>query len=402
MIVVGVLASVALLGNLGATGSTVTTTTTVTGASSTSTSTASSSTNTASDLGYSSTTTIAADSSSATLSPVQLYDEANQSVVTLVGTQEESTGFLGGGEELVQVLGTGFVIQYNGSYYILTNYHVAGATSNLTVTFSDGNSYPATVIGSDPYADLAVVTATSAPSSEFHPLSLASSSSLQVGDTVVAIGNPYGLSDSMTQGIVSQLGQTIQDPTAGNFSIAGVIQFSAPINPGNSGGVLLDTNGYVVGIPTATVSGSEGIGFAIPSDTIIKELPSLIATGSYNKHSYLGISEVDNSYQLAQASGANVTYGVVVETVVPGGPAANAGIRGGTTTVNIEGSQYLVGGDIIISISGTKITDTNALGTYLEEHTVSGQVVSLGIVRADKYMTVNVTLGVRPPVSSSS
>ena len=266
------------------------------------------------------------------------------------------------------------------------------------MTFSDGNSYPATAIGSDPYSDLAIVTATSAPLSEFHPLTLVSSSSLQVGQYILAIGNPYGLSGTETFGIISQLGETIQDPTAGNFSIANIIQFSAPINPGNSGGALLNANGSVVGITTATVSGSQGIGFAIPSDTILRELPSLIANGSYTKHSYLGIGELDMNYQLAQAAGANVTYGAMIETIIPGGPAANAGLLGGTKTVTIEGSQYLIGGDIIVGINGTKIINENALASYLEQHTVAGQKISIEIIRSGHYMSVLLTLGARPPI----
>jgi S1-C subfamily serine protease len=348
------------------------------------------------------TTQLMADASSGAnisseLNAEAIYASANLSIVTVQGDEVQSSYF---GQQVVPLLGSGFVIQESGQFYIVTNYHVAGATSNLTVTFSDGNSYPAQVVGSDPYSDLAIIKAPSAISSEFHPLTIVSSSSLQVGDSVAAIGNPYGLTGSMTVGIVSQLGRTIQDPTAGNFSIANVIQFSAPINPGNSGGALLNAEGNVVGITTATVSSSQGIGFAIPSDTILKELPSMISTGSYNQHAYLGIDEQDMNYQLAQATGANVTYGVLIADVVQGGPAATAGLMGGSSTTVIDGQQYVIGGDIIVSINGTRMIDSNSLGTYLEENTVAGQSVSLGIVRdGNHYMTVNVTLGARPPIS---
>jgi S1-C subfamily serine protease len=225
------------------------------------------------------------------------------------------------------------------------------------------------------------------------------SSSLQVGQPIAAIGNPFGLSGTMTVGIVSQLGRTLQDPTAGNFSIANAIQFSAQINPGNSGGPLLNAQGLVVGITTAVISGSQGVGFAIPSDTIIKEMPSLVANGSYNLHSYLGIGGVDMNYHLAQASGTNVTYGVLVETVVQGGPASNAGLKTGNRIETITGQRYLIGGDIIVSINGTRIINNDALATYLEENTVAGQTVSMGIVRDGSYTTINVKLGVRPPIS---
>jgi len=340
------------------------------------------------------------NSTSQGLNPEAIYAYANQSIVTLQGVQTTTTNTIFGPQTTqATILGSGFVVDYSGQYYIVTNYHVAGATSNLTVTFSDGNAYPAKAIGSDPYSDLAIVTASSAPLSEFHTLTLVSSSSLRVGQYVLAIGNPYGLSGTETFGIISQLGETIQDPSAGNFSIANIIQFSAPINPGNSGGALLDANGSVVGITTATVSGSQGIGFAIPSDTILREVPSLITNGSYTKHSYLGIGEVDMNYQLAQAAGANVTYGAMIETVVPGGPAATAGLVGGTKTVTIEGSQYLIGGDIIVGINGTKIINENALASYLEGHTVAGQRVNLEIIRSgSNYMSVLLTLGARPPI----
>ncbi|HZW57145.1 MAG TPA: trypsin-like peptidase domain-containing protein, partial [Nitrososphaerales archaeon] len=173
---------------------------------------------------------------------VAIYIEANASVVTVSGST--SSGL---------VVGSGFVTAYQNSTYILTNFHVVDSVSDITVTFWDGNSYPARMIASDPYSDLAILT-TEAPHFEFpHPLSLYPSSFLNVGQTVVAIGAPFGLSGSMTVGIISQLGRTLQDPTAGNFSIAAVIQFSAPINPGNSGGPLLDSNGDVVGITTAVV-----------------------------------------------------------------------------------------------------------------------------------------------------
>ncbi len=318
--------------------------------------------------------------------PEQIYEQTNESIVTLQGVQQG-----------VAILGSGFVISYSNSYYIVTNYHVAGDTSNLTVTFWDGDSYLAKVIGSDQYSDLAIVSAVNAPAFEFHPLKVATSSDLHVGEYVVAIGNPFGLTDSMTFGIISQLGRTIQDPTAGNFSIPDAIQFSAPINPGNSGGVLLDSNGSVIGIPTASISGSQGVGFAIPSDTLIRELPWLVSTGTYPEHSYLGIEGVDNFYQLAKASGTNVTYGVVIESVIQSSPASKAGLRGGSSSVLIEGQEFLVGGDIIVSVNGTKIINNDALAAYLSENTLPNETVVLGIIRSGTFMTVNVVLGQRPP-----
>ena len=348
--------------------------------------------------GFTKTITVAAgNDSGVTINPEQIYAKTNESIVTLQGVLTSGNGL---GQPAESVLGSGFVVNSSNNFYIVTNYHVAGSTVNLTVTFADGTSYSAKVIGSDPYSDLAVVSASGVPTSEYHPLSIVSSSTLQVGQYVVAIGNPFGLARSMTFGIISQVGRTLQDPTAGNFSIANAIQFSAPINPGNSGGVLVDSNGFVVGITTAVVSGSQGVGFAIPSDTIIRELPYLISSGSYNFHAYLGISGVDMSYQLAKAAGTNYTYGVLVEELIQSGPAAKAGLKIGSQVVTIDGQQYVIGGDIILSINGSKIVDNDALATYLAENTISGQTVVLGIVRNGTPMNISVTLGTRPSISS--
>lgn len=335
------------------------------------------------------------------INPVNIYRADNASVVTLEGNAVATVNTIFGPTTTSEtVLGSGFVTSYNGSMYIITNFHVVNGVQNLTVTFSDGDAYLAKVVGTDPYSDLAVVSV-NAPAREYRPLQIISSVNVQVGQPVVAIGNPYGLSGSMTFGIVSQLGRTIQEATSGNFSISGIIQFSAPINPGNSGGPLLNVNGMVIGITTATVNGSQGVGFAIPSSTILGELPSLISTGSYNMHAYMGIGGVDMNYQLAQASGTNVTYGVLIESVMSGGPAASAGIRAGTKTVTIAGTPYLVGGDIIVSINGTRIVSQDALATYLQLNALAGQRVQIGIIRGGVSMTVTLTLGTRPPPPAS-
>jgi S1-C subfamily serine protease len=279
---------------------------------------------------------------------------------------------------------------------------VVHSAFNITVRFQDGNAFPVTVAGRDPYSDLAVLNIGSVPSSELHPLTVSSSTVLRVGEPVVAIGNPFGLSGSMTVGVVSQLGRTITEPLAGNFSIADAVQFSAPINPGNSGGPLLSSNGTVVGITTATVSGSQGVGFAIPSDAIIREIGPLISTGTYNLHPYIGISGADMNYQLSSYEGTNVTYGVLLEMVVADGPAAGAGLVAGTKQVVIGDQLYLVGGDIIVSINGTKIISNDALASYLQEHAVPGTKLSVGIVRSGDMIVVDLVAGSRPPPPSSS
>jgi S1-C subfamily serine protease len=286
---------------------------------------------------------------------------------------------------------------YNNANYIVTNFHVVDGATNMTVIFWNGDAYPASVVGTDPYSDLAIVKVPTAPASEFHPLTLSSSNSVSVGNPVAAIGNPFGLSGSLTVGVVSQLGRTITEATAGNFSIADVIQFSAPINPGNSGGPLFNINGQIIGLTTAIVNGSQGVGFAIPSDTVSREIGSLIANGTYTEHPYLGVGTADMFYQLAKANGNNVTYGVLIESTVAGGPAASAGILAGTKQGTVEGTPYLLGGDLIVSINGTRIVNHDALASYLEEHATVGHTLDVGIMRGTTTMTLKLTVGARPP-----
>jgi S1-C subfamily serine protease len=327
-----------------------------------------------------------------------LYSAASASVVTVQGyeliTQDT---FFGPVTSIASVQGSGFAVSYQGSFYIVTNNHVVNGVQNITVTFSNGDSFPASVKGTDSNRDLAVLSV-SAPSAEFHPLTLLSTASgVTVGESVYAIGSPFGLSGSLTVGVVSQVGRTITESTSAQVTIPDVIQFSAAINPGNSGGPLLDSKGLVIGITTAAVSSSQGLGFAIPATTLSRELSTLLTTGTYKLHPYLGLSVSDDmTYQLAQTAKSNVTYGILVESVVAGGPLDKAGIRGGTSTVTVEGQAYKVGGDIITSVNGTKVVDTDALVSYLEENAVAGQTIQLGIVRAGVQMTVSVVLGSLP------
>jgi len=329
-----------------------------------------------------------------------IYAKSNRSVVTIQGVKLEITD-TGSGPETspVSVYASGFVVQYSNSYYLVTNFHVVDALINTTVTFSNGDAYRGKVVGTDAYSDLGVVS-TQAPAQQFYPLKFASSSSLRVGDPVVAIGNPLGFSGTITYGIVSHLGRTIQyESGSGGYPIADAIQFSAPVNPGNSGGPLLNADGNVIGITTAGIVGAEGLGFAISSDTIIRELPSLVTTGRYDKHSYLGIRVEDMNYELSQLVGTNVTYGVLIASTVPGGPASNAGLKGGAKQVVGAGQDYTIGGDVIVSISGNRIVNYDAFATYLERNTLPGQTIQIGIIRAGSFVTVDVTLGARPPVS---
>ena len=314
----------------------------------------------------------------------QVYTKVKDSVVMILGT-------VTGG----QVQGSGFVYDYQGRMVIITNFHVVDGATDITVTFQDGKTYTANVLGTDVYSDLAVLFST-APDSEFKSIEIASSLTLKVGDPVVALGNPFGLTGSMTVGIVSQLGRTLDESTMGNFSIANIIQTSAAINPGNSGGPLMNYLGQVVGITTALVTNSQGLGFAVPSDTILREVSSLVTTGGYTQHSWLGVSGVDMSYEIAQAMHTDVTYGWLIQTMVSGGPSDRAGLRAGTHDFQTSSGTVTIGGDIIVGIDGVRIVNRDALLSYLEARTSPGQTIQLSIIRNNATMSISLELGARP------
>ncbi|MEM1550989.1 MAG: trypsin-like peptidase domain-containing protein [Candidatus Bathyarchaeia archaeon] len=324
----------------------------------------------------------------------EIYERVKNSVVIVRGITRVSGIF---GYIYSRVQGSGFVYNCSGQMVIITNYHVVRNAMDITVTFANGNSYPASILGHDIYADLAVLKA-DAPESEYHPLEVVSSSTLRVGDIVIAVGNPYGLYGSMSVGVVSALGRTITADGAGNYPIANVIQTTVPLNPGNSGGPLLNIRGEVVGVTTAIISGSQGVSFAIPSNTLLKEIKWLVEEGRYNRHPWLGAAGVDMTYEIARAMDSNITYGWLITQVIRSGPADKAGLRGGTRTVNVAGELITVGGDIIIAVNGVKITGIDDLSSYLEEHTEPGQIVKVTIVRDNQVLTLDVELGARPPL----
>jgi S1-C subfamily serine protease len=317
-----------------------------------------------------------------------LYQQVKSSVVVI---QDLSPQYMFGrlvGYTLQQ--GSGFITEVDSQLVVVTNNHVVENAINYTVTFANGESYSAEVLGSDPQADLAVLTITSMPIG-LTPLTLASSDALQVGDPVVAVGSPYGLSGTLTTGVISALGRTITEDSSTNQNgqtIADIIQTSTAINPGNSGGPLITYAGEVVGITTAGISNSESLGFAIPSDTIIRELPSLVSSGSYNQHPSINAVGTDMNYQIAQAMGTSVTYGYLVESV-----SANSGLKGGNNQASILGSNVVIGGDVIIAINNQRITNTDDLLSYLEQHTLPGQSASFTVIRDGQSQTVAVTIG---------
>jgi len=301
----------------------------------------------------------------------ELYEKVKDSVVFIRVTTASETSE-----------GSGFIYNYSGTMVAITNNHVVHGAISASVTFSNGNGYAATVKGTDPYADLAVVEI-DAPASEFKPLKVASSSTLKVGDSVIAIGNPYGLVGSMTTGVVSALGRSItEEEYIGKYKIPNIIQTSVLINPGNSGGPLLNALGNIVGITTAIVKDAQGLAFAIPSNTIIKEVGALVEDGTYTDHSYMGVGGVDMDYEMAQQYHLNVSYGWRIGEITPNGPADNASIEIG---------------DVVIAANGSRVRNGDEITSYLEENTVPDETVRLTIVRGNQILEKSLKLGTRPP-----
>ncbi len=324
---------------------------------------------------------------------VALYEQVSPGVVSI---QVSST--VGDGQ------GSGFVYDTNG--YVITNYHVVEGATDIEVDFPSGFKTTGKVIGTDTDSDIAIVKV-DAPESELHPLSLGNSNSVKVGQTVVAIGNPFGLNGTMTIGIISALGRTLDslhDSGGGNVYTAGdIIQTDAAINPGNSGGPLLNLNGEVIGINRAirtsgaTVGGEPGnigIGFAVPINIVKRVIPELIANGKYD-YPYLGLSSLpDMSLSVQKSLGLSQSTGAYIVEVVPGGPAENAGVIAGTKPTDIQG--LLAGGDLVVAIDGNKILTFADLLKYLINEKAPGDQVVLSVIRDNQQKEITLTLGSRP------
>jgi S1-C subfamily serine protease len=289
--------------------------------------------------------------------------------------------------------GSGFV--YDSRGYIITNQHVIDGASDIEVILANGDSYPAVVIGSDKDSDLAVLEI-NAPADVLPAVELGDSSTLQVGQRVIAIGNPFGLAHTVTSGIVSSLGRVIPRDTG--YSMSQMIQTDAAINPGNSGGPLLDIRGRVVGVNSMIVSSSgssSGVGFAIPVQIVQRVVPALISSGKY-AHPWLGVSGMSLTSRMAKALGAPVERGALIRLVIAGGPAEQAGLRGGNRPVDIPGMGTIQGGgDIVTAINDCDVKSFDDLITCIENASV-GQVVTVTFVRDGETKSVNVTLQKRP------
>ena len=389
------------------------------------------------------------------LTPTEIFSKVQDSVVQVTTTNTDIAGPLNSG------LGSGFV--YDNDGHIITNYHVVALASlsgefsnnisssnnntDIIVTFNDGSVYNARVVGSDRFSDIAVLRVENISESKLVPLTFGNSSQAKIGEQVVAIGNPFGLSGTLTVGVVSGLGRTIpsladdqqeqeqpplpetpfddlfpdipglpfqqpplipdqqQQERSGAFSIPDIIQTDAAVNPGNSGGPLLNMKGQVIGMNTAIFSETgvyAGIGFAIPSNTITKTVPSLITTGSY-QHPWLGLIGIDITPDIAEALGLSLeeAKGFLIIGVNEGSPADKAGVRGGDRVTNVNGREIRLGGDIVLKIDNQDVRKIEDILTYLEGQKHVGDIVQLTIVRDGKTQTVNATLTPRPGSNQS-
>jgi len=291
-------------------------------------------------------------------------------------------------------IGSGFV--YSNEGYIITNQHVVKDSTKVTVTFLDGESYIGDVVGKDRDLDIAVVKVNASNSTYLQPLIIGDSSKLAVGEKIVAIGNPFGLSGSMTSGIVSQIGRLLPQDTG--YSIPNVIQTDAAINPGNSGGPLFNMKGEVVGINTAIQSATgefTGVGFAVPSNTVKKVVPVLIKDGEF-KHPWMGISGTDVDPELAEMRGLKSSKGFVVISVIEGSPAEKAGMKGVTQTREKDGREFPVDGDIIVAIDGKTVRKISDILIHLQREKTIGDEMILTVLRTGVSFDLTMILEERP------
>lgn len=328
---------------------------------------------------------------------IALYRRVNPSVVSIEVVIDHPP--LGGAPFTVPTSqGSGFLFDDQG--HIVTNNHVVENGSKFQVRFSDGTVLIARLVGGDPGSDLAVLKVDELPPG-VAPLPLADSRTVEVGQRAIAIGNPFGLRNTLTVGVVSGIGRSLSGPASssgGRFRIPNIIQTDAAINPGNSGGPLLNIYGEVIGVNTAISSGSglfEGVGYAVPSNAVGRVVPALIRDGRYD-HPWMGIGMRDVDPLLAENLNLPARQGVLITEVVPDSPAERAGLRSGTQVVSVGGRDLRIGGDIIIAINDYPVRDSNELLSYLELETSAGDTVVMTVQRGDRQEQISMTLGARP------
>lgn len=336
------------------------------------------------------------------LSLVELFEKTESGVVS-ISVQKNNEIEISSIPFNNDGVGSGFVYDKQG--HIITNNHVVRDAQKIVVTFTNGHSYNAEIVGTDPSTDLAVIKInvediSSSLTTILNPLSLGQSSQIKVGQQIAAIGNPFGLSGSITSGIVSQIGRLLPSENSG-FSIPDMIQTDAAINPGNSGGPLLNMYSEVIGINTAILSATGefiGVGFAIPSDTASKIIPSLIESGKYD-HPWIGITSRDVDPDLAEILGLQDAKGVMIITIVIDSPADNGNLTGSDQTKIIDDTEYLIGGDVIVSVDGKEVRKIEDILIHLQREKSVGDAIELEVIRSgnpEKTEIVTVVLGQRP------
>ena len=322
------------------------------------------------------------------LSLVEIFEKSEPGVVRVNVQKAESDD-----EDVRGGVGSGFVFDKKG--HIITNAHVIDDAVKVVVTFLDGRSYNADIIGTDEYTDIAIIKV-NADLALLHPLHVGDSANLKVGEQIAAIGNPFGLSGSMTSGIISQLGRLL--PTESSYSIPDVIQTDAAINPGNSGGPLLNMQGEIVGINTAIQSATgefTGVGFSIPSQTVAKIVPTLIKDGMY-KHPWIGVSGRDIDPDMAGVLELQDAVGFLIIAVIEDSPAFNAGLIGSDKIIKIDGINYPIGGDVILSVDGIEVRKIDDILIHLQREKSIGDEMILEILRDGRTTSVSVILEERP------
>jgi 2-alkenal reductase len=329
----------------------------------------------------------------------ELYRRINPAVVSIEVLADHPPIDGGGGPSQIQFAqGSGFL--YDDQGHIVTNNHVVEGASQFQIRFHDGSLAEAVLVGGDSGSDLAVLKVNELPPGTA-PIALADSREVQVGQTAIAIGNPFGLQNTLTVGVVSGVGRSLvgpASPSGGRFRIPNVIQTDAAINPGNSGGPLLNIRGEVIGVNTAIRSETgvfEGVGYAVPANAVERVVPALIAEGRY-QHPWMGIGMRDVDPLLANQFGLPVRQGVLVTEVQPDSPAQRAGLRAGDRTEEYGGLPIILGGDIITAVNGETVRDGNGLISYLELEASVGDTVTMTVMRDDQEQQVEMTLAARP------
>jgi S1-C subfamily serine protease len=318
---------------------------------------------------------------------IHVYEKASPSVVHITSrvTQMDFFGDLYPAEGT----GSGFVLDTQG--HIVTNNHVVEGAESVEVTLFDKTVVPAKIVGLDPLNDLAVLQV-KVDESKLHPVDMSFSGELKVGQWAIAIGNPFGLDWTLTQGVVSALGRPLQ--ISDNREIWDVVQTDAAINPGNSGGPLLDSRGQLIGVNSAMRQGAQNIGFAIPLSTVRRVVPELIQNGRY-RHPWLAFDGYSLTPELSRRLNLPMDSGILIARIAQNGSVARAGLRGGSRQVVLGNSQLIVGGDVLVAIDGTPIDSNATMRKFLETQTQVGQDVELGFYRGDKLMSARATLDER-------